>query len=489
MGLQANSSTVVTLRFAQSFTYFGVQSLLVLYLTGAFSFSEPAAYQAIGAFLALSSVTPLVGGMLIDRGWLSYDKSLRFGFFLTALGALLLAAKHQLFLYLGMGSIICGTGLLVTNLANLLSGFNERANREGRGREVSFTVFYAGINLAAMIAVFVCGAAFGVYGSALSFMIAAAVGLGAWGLTLSSHSVDRELGRGVGAAAGTPTVLAVSLLSLLAVSALIWWGQLITFVVVGFLGFVVVKSLRDLAASRERKGELICFVVFLLTIVIFTCLQQDAASLTLFTQAAVERRLMGVEVPAVMFKSFNPLAIILLAPAVSLFWKLLGRRGVECGHALRFGIGLGFIGLGFLVLGLGTRWSLAQGATSVSIYWLVASYLLQAVGELCAIPSAMALVSELAPKKRQGFFMGVWFMGISIGGYLSGQVAKLAVAAHAEGPVAIIGYADLYQWLGAGALALGVVYFLVTGRLSASRREEYLPEPVLTAVAEAGSGQ
>lgn len=490
MGLKANSSTVVALRFAQSFTYFGVQSLLVLYLTGTFSFSQPKSYQIVGAYLALSSVTPLIGGMLIDRRWLTYDRSLRLGFLFTAAGALLLVVEHTLFLYLGMASIICGTGLLVTNLANILAGLNERSRRQGNGKEISFTIFYAGINLAAMVAVFICGAASSVYGLGLSFLIAAAVGLVSWGSTLAVDSVDEALDRSPSVESSTYTVLAVSLLSLSAVSILLWLGQIISFIIGGFLVFVVVKLLRDLVASRDRTGELICFVVFLLTIVIFTCLQQDAASLTLFTQAAVERRMMGVEIPAVMFKSFNPMAIILIAPAISFFWSFLRRRNIECSHILRFGIGIVFIGLGFITLGLGIKWSMAQGAMPVSMSWLVASYLLQAFGEVCAIPSAMALVSELAPKDKQGFFMGTWFVGISIGGYLSGQVAKAAIADHAAtGAMMITSYANLYQWLGTMALALGVVYFLVTGKLSNRRRESYRPDVSLPQVVEAGTNQ
>jgi POT family proton-dependent oligopeptide transporter len=69
---------------------------------------------------------------------------------------------------------------------------------------------------------------------------------------------------------------------------------------------------------------------------------------------------------------------------------------------------------------MGVAAVLAGAAGRVSSAWLVGSYLLIAVGEICLSPMGLSLVSRVAPPKRRGLLMGGWFVATSIGGYFSG---------------------------------------------------------------------
>jgi POT family proton-dependent oligopeptide transporter len=56
----------------------------------------------------------------------------------------------------------------------------------------------------------------------------------------------------------------------------------------------------------------------------------------------------------------------------------------------------------------------------VAPWWLVGTYLLQTIGELCLSPVGLSTVSKLAPPRYSGVMMGVFFFAIGAGNMLAG---------------------------------------------------------------------
>jgi POT family proton-dependent oligopeptide transporter len=50
----------------------------------------------------------------------------------------------------------------------------------------------------------------------------------------------------------------------------------------------------------------------------------------------------------------------------------------------------------------------------VSVWWLIAFYLVLTMGELCLSPVGLSLVTKLAPSKHVGLCMGGWFLATAI---------------------------------------------------------------------------
>jgi POT family proton-dependent oligopeptide transporter len=69
--------------------------------------------------------------------------------------------------------------------------------------------------------------------------------------------------------------------------------------------------------------------------------------------------------------------------------------------------------------------SAAAGGARVSPWWLVVSYLLQTMGELCLSPVGLSAMSRLAPVRIAGLIMGVWYLSISVGNYLAGMASSV----------------------------------------------------------------
>jgi POT family proton-dependent oligopeptide transporter len=67
----------------------------------------------------------------------------------------------------------------------------------------------------------------------------------------------------------------------------------------------------------------------------------------------------------------------------------------------------------------------AAGGARVSPAWLIATYFLHVVGEMCLSPVGLSTVTKLAPSRVTGLMMGAWFLASAVGNYLGGRVAGM----------------------------------------------------------------
>jgi POT family proton-dependent oligopeptide transporter len=60
----------------------------------------------------------------------------------------------------------------------------------------------------------------------------------------------------------------------------------------------------------------------------------------------------------------------------------------------------------------------------VSGLWLLLSYLLATIGELCLSPVGLSMVTKLAPRRFASLFMGVWMLTSSVAQYAGGSIGE-----------------------------------------------------------------
>jgi POT family proton-dependent oligopeptide transporter len=87
---------------------------------------------------------------------------------------------------------------------------------------------------------------------------------------------------------------------------------------------------------------------------------------------------------------------------------------------MKAGLGLLGLSMGFFVL----AWGAANASVDdlVSPAWLVVTYFLHTVGELCISPIGLSAITKLSPKRRVGQMMGIWFVGAALGNLFAGLV-------------------------------------------------------------------
>jgi POT family proton-dependent oligopeptide transporter len=65
-----------------------------------------------------------------------------------------------------------------------------------------------------------------------------------------------------------------------------------------------------------------------------------------------------------------------------------------------------------------------NGMQKASAWWLIASYGVITVGELCLSPMGLSMVSKLSPPKLTALMMGGWSLATSLGNKVSGELGK-----------------------------------------------------------------
>lgn len=143
--------------------------------------------------------------------------------------------------------------------------------------------------------------------------------------------------------------------------------------------------------------------------------------MTLFARDSVDREAFGMSYPASWFQQFPALFCVLLAPVFAWLWVRLGKK--QPSSPGKFAIGLILVGLGFVVMmGAGQA---SAGGVKISAWWLIGTYFLHVLGEMCVSPVGLSTMTKLAPQRITGMMMGVWFLAASVGNYVGGRAAGL----------------------------------------------------------------
>lgn len=149
--------------------------------------------------------------------------------------------------------------------------------------------------------------------------------------------------------------------------------------------------------------------------------EQAGSSLNLFGRDFTDRILGDFTIPTAWFQSANSFFIIILSPFFAALWINLAKRMITPSYSIKCALGLIIMAAGFLVMFFAAQY--AASGLKVAPYWLVATYFLHTVGELCLSPVALSAVSKLSPQRFAGQMMGVFVLTYSIGNVLAGLLS------------------------------------------------------------------
>lgn len=125
-----------------------------------------------------------------------------------------------------------------------------------------------------------------------------------------------------------------------------------------------------------------------------------------------------------LFQSVNPFFVVVLTPLVVGFFIWARKRNIEPSTPGKIFWGLMITAISTTVM-MGAVMMGMNGAEKVSAWWLIGTYGVITVGELCLSPMGLSLVSKLAPPRLAALMMGGWMLSTSIGNKLSGVLASL----------------------------------------------------------------
>ncbi len=476
MGHPVSLSTLFFTELWERFSYYGMRALLVLFMVdeiqkGGMGLDDEMATSIYGLYTAFVYLACLPGGWIADR-LLGARKAVWIGGLIIASGHFALAIPNQSAFFIGLLLVIIGTGFLKPNVSAMVGQLYPEG---GARRDAGFTLFYMGINMGAFLGPLVCSylgenvnwhMGFGAAGVGMLLGViqywVTGHRLGETGL-LATHAHDsNKTGTGIDKA-WYPVIVFFAVLTI--VVALIFAGVLkvnalslaqnTTYIIVGLAVafFAYVFTFGKLNAT-EFKQTIVIVVLFIASAVFWSGFEQAGSSLNLFAERHTDRLAFGFEIPAGWFQSLNPFYIVAFAPVFASLWVRLAKKQLDPSMPAKFAIGLFLLGLGFLVMVGAAKWVTA--GNQAAPYWLILTYLLQTMGELCVSPVGLSSVTKLAPKRYVGQMMGIWFLATSLGNLIAGLMAGRF------NPEAINEMPDLFMQIVLTAIGASVLLILFT---------------------------
>lgn len=356
------------------FSYFGLQWLLVYYMTGQLHFSQAKSSLIYGTYGAVAFFSPFIGGMIADR-WLGRTRSVIFGGLMMMCGHFCMAFPPLLFPALAL--VALGNGLFIPPLAVQVGALY--ADEDPR-KPHAFSAYYMGINLGGLLAPFVCGTLGEQVGWHWGF---AAAGFGmAFGLAF--YLIFRRY--------------------LPAEAAL-------------------VRKDAQAAPTAPIDMRVIRLLAALVAVVILfrIAYEQSGNVVALWVRDHTDRTLFGdVVMPATWFQAINPLLIILLTPPLVRRWDRSEHRSSVALLFRRMSLGCLIAGSAMLLMVVAGLVLASGHGAPVSAWWTIFYFVLLTSGELLVIPVGLALVERLAPAAIAATAMGGWYIAKFLGTLLAG---------------------------------------------------------------------
>ncbi|MET3732304.1 peptide MFS transporter [Moheibacter stercoris] len=463
----------------ERFCFYGMRGMLVFFMIDQLKFEETTANLQYGATQAFVYAFTFVGGLFADK-ILGFRKSLFWGGLLMIVGSLILATDPKQFFFLGIAFTVVGTGFFKPNISTMVGKLYR--NDDSR-RDAGFSLFYAGINLGALLGGYLCiaigkgemlstvipeGARWNVaFGLAAVVMVISLINfvltqksLGPIGLQpqqiLSDGSVKPfEMWKEYGVYVLTLVFVPIIMLMVAVPEYTDYFMYTIGPVVLIYLFFEMSK-----VTSAERKKLYAALVFIIFSILFWGIYEQAGGSLSIFAAKNLNKDLLGLD-PNGVNNSAGAFFIIFLAPLFGLLWIWLSKKRIEPNTVVKFGLGFIFLGLGYYVLFATRLFADLQGVTSLNIFTI--ALLVITFGELCLSPIGLSIMTKLSTDKLQGMMMGLWFLASAYGQYVAGIIgANMATAK--EGSTnydALIAYTEGYKQLGIYALIAGVLLIII----------------------------
>ncbi|KKB38265.1 peptide MFS transporter [Bacillus thermotolerans] len=468
--------TLFFTEFWERFSYYGMRAILLYYMyyevtQGGLGFDQATAASIMAIYGSLVYMSGIIGGWLADR-LLGTSRTVFWGGVLIMFGHIALAVPAGASaLFISMALIVIGTGLLKPNVSSMVGDLY--ADEDPR-RDSGFSIFYMGINAGALIAPLIVGTVGQEYNFHLGFSLAA-IGM-FLGLVLFIVTKKKSLGL-AGTYVPNPltgeekkktlTRIGLGILVIVILGAVGIMTGLLTIerfiFMVSILGILIPAAYftfmyRSKKTTEVERSRLLAYIPLFVAAMMFWAIQeQGAIILARYADERTQLQFAGIEIQSSWFQSLNPLFIVFLAPVFAWLWIKLGNR--QPSTPKKFSLGLFFAGLSFLVMIIPAYTNGTE--TLVNPMWLVLSFFLVVLGELCLSPVGLSATTKLAPAAFTAQTMSLWFLTNASAQAINAQIVRF------YSPETEIVY---FGVIGGISIILGVILYLSSKKIHGMMR-------------------
>lgn len=394
----------------ERFSYYGMQTLLVLYMVGqlllpghveniagfaAFRSFVEGMYGATLSTVALASaifglytgfvyLTPILGGFIADR-WLGKTTTITIGALLMAMGHFLMA--FDVSFLIALFCLLTGVGCFKGNLASQVS---ELYSPDDMRRADAYQIYFLFINAAVIAAPLIAGTLGEVYGWHYGF--------GAAGIGMLISLVIYLSGR-----------------KWLPVEA-----------------SRVSKASADIVKSSLSKNERMAIYLLLIMLPILAIgsigNQQIFNAYLLWVPGNVDLVFFGRAMPTTWLITVDATVSVAALFLSLMFWRWWAKRFTEPSEIIKMTIGLALSAAGIAALAFAAM--TVNGAEKAHIGWVLAFEVLNSFGFANLFPVGIALYARAAPKTVAGTIMGVYYLHLfmcnNLVGWLGGLIERMS---------------------------------------------------------------
>jgi POT family proton-dependent oligopeptide transporter len=421
--------------FWERFSYYGMQALLVLYMThrlllpghvehvvGFATFRSmleaiygPLSAQALasvvfGLYAGLVYVTPIAGGLLADRV-LGRTRTVVLGASLMAAGHFLMASEYTFLL--ALACLLVGAGCFKGNLAAQIGSLY--APGDSRSTD-GFQIYYLAINVAVLASPLVCGTLGERYGYH-------------WGF----------------GAAGAGMVIGL----LIYLKGRVWLPR---------------ESVADRDDQNKAQQPLLpsdrrrLIVMVALLPVLGAALVgnfQVFNAYLLWAETNFDLEVFGFTMPVTWLLSLGSVIVLASIAGSVMFWRWWARRREEPSELTKMTLGAFLLACAPLVPAL-CSYSVAAAGHKASLAWAVAYEIINDVGYANFLPVGLALYARSAPKSIGGMVTGLYYVLLfftnMLVGWLGGFLERMSGGQFWMLHVAVVGSAAIVFLVVRGAV-------------------------------------
>ena len=408
----------------ERYGFYVVQTLLALYLALHFQWPDKRVYSLVGSFTALTYISPVMGGWIADH-LLGQKRAILMGSAVLLLSYLAVSnviSDHGL--TAALAGIAVGTGLLKPNISSLLG--NEYPIGSPN-RERGFTIFYMGLTTGIILGTTLPSYLHSYFGWSVSFMSAAigmVIAIATFAFGIYQHNIQDY----------NPFKFQFKKIALAGFLMLSLWFSAFyilnyptvadsVFIAVALFSLAYLLYCIKTESIMQSRQTMVILLLCIISVAFWAFYFQMFLSFTLFIARIVEPTLFGIQFTPPYYVGIQSFGMIILGLILTRRKHVLKhtQEGIQTGN--KFVCAMGFTTIAYVLITLGSHSGTA--GSLLSPLYIIPAYLMFSFAELLLSPVGLSTITMLASPKKVSTMMGIFFVSLGIGSFLSGKLAEL----------------------------------------------------------------
>lgn len=201
------------------------------------------------------------------------------------------------------------------------------------------------------------------------------------------------------------------------------FADIIFLIVFALSCFYMFRSFQK-ETKEQRLLTTVIGLLCLISIIFWSFYFQMFMSLTLFISRSVQNSIAGFDFPAPYYVGVQSIGMLLFGLVLTRNKEKLTRSQSATRAIDKFTLSITVMFFAYGLINVVIKSSVTSYAM-ISPLYIIPSYLLISVAELLLSPIGLAAVTTLSHRSRVSTMMGIFFVSLGLGGFLSGKLAAL----------------------------------------------------------------